>query len=303
MLLDIEDLQVSIAGTRILHDVHLGVGAGEIHALVGPNGAGKSTTIAAALGLLNRDAGRIAVFGKDPVREARAIHQRVGVLPEQNGCYDWMTAQDYLAYFVRLYGREPSLLEIARRLRAVGLDTRSSKHIGAYSRGMRQRLGLARALVPNPDLLILDEPTNGLDPRGRREMHDIFKQLAARGTGILLCTHLLDDVERLCSRVSFIVAGRTVADGKIGDLMRAGDRLPRFRLLLTGAPPRNGELPADITVVAQDGQAIVVDLAPTMDADKAWRQLMFLGWPITEIRREGGGLEDLYLDLTQRRAA
>jgi ABC-2 type transport system ATP-binding protein len=303
MLVDIDALSLSLGGVRILHDVHLSLNEGEIYGLIGPNGAGKSTTIAATIGLLSPDAGRVRVFGKDPLKEARSIYSHLGVLPEQNGFYDWMTAEDYLSFFAALHGKRLRTAELKKRLIRVGLEPRPRQTIGTFSRGMRQRLGLARALVADPALLILDEPTNGLDPRGRREIHDVFLQLAHRGVGILLCTHLLDDVDRLCHRVGIIVGGRTVADGAIVDLMRTTGKVARYRLRLAGDPPAMVEKSGRIAVVMQAGDYCIVDVDPSITPDMAWRELMFLGWPITEIRREGGGLEDLYLSLTGGRAA
>ena len=220
------------------------------------------------------------------------------MLPEQNGFYDWMSASDYLSFFASLYGLRRSRLEIEQRLARVGLKPRSGQLIGTYSRGMRQRLGLARALVADPRLLILDEPTNGLDPKGRREIYDVLLELAARGVGILLCTHLLDDVERLCDRIGVIVEGRTVAEGSIADLVREHEKASRFRLRLAGQPPSNG---VSFSIVAHEGEWWIVDLDPATQPSDAWRDALFSGWPIVEIERAGGGLEDLYLTLTEGR--
>src|SRR5262249_9777276 len=159
--------------------IRLSLWPGQVYGLIGPNGAGKSTTVAAALGLLKREAGSIAVFGRDPKLEPEAARADVGVLLEQNGLYGWMTAADYLTFFARLQKRDFTPAAVLRRLEAVGLVASASQAIGTFSHGMRQRLGLARALIGDPALLILDEPTNGLDPRGRREMHDLLLRLAA----------------------------------------------------------------------------------------------------------------------------
>jgi ABC-2 type transport system ATP-binding protein len=239
---------------------------------------------------------------------AHQSYHRLGVLPEQNGFYDWMSGEEYLAFFAALQECRLGLNQIRKRLAAVGLEPRPGQTIGTYSRGMRQRLGLARALIADPELLILDEPTNGLDPRGRREIHDILLDLAGRGVGVLLCTHLLDDVDRLCRRVGVIVDGRTVAEGTIAELMTSENRQLRFRLRLAGEPPAApGEKEPgkndNVSVVAHDGEWWIVDLNPATMPDAAWRELLFRGWPIAEIRREAGGLEDLYLSLTERKAA
>jgi ABC-2 type transport system ATP-binding protein len=303
MLIEIDKLRISLGKVAILRDVHLSLCAGEIYGLLGPNGAGKSTTIAVALGLLKPDAGHVRVFGKDPLTANHESYDGLGVLPEQNGFYDWMSAEEYLSFFAALHGRRPGVNEMNRRLSAVGLEPRPRQAIGTYSRGMRQRLGLSRALIADPKLLVLDEPTNGLDPRGRREIHDVLLGLAPRGVGILLCTHLLDDVDRLCRRVGIVVEGRTVAEGAIADLIQNENRLVRFRLRLAGEPPAVLGENEHVHVVAHEGEWWIVDLKPAVTPDAAWRELLFRGWPIAEIRREGGGLEDLYLTLTERRAA
>ena len=303
MLIDIRSLSLKLGDQPILHDVHLTLSAGEIYGLIGPNGAGKSTTIAATLGLSKRDGGTVSVLDMDPNVDAQAIHARCGVLPEQNGFYDWMTAADYLGFFARLYGHRYSLGEIESRLTQVGLEVRARQTIGTFSRGMRQRLGLARTLIGNPELLILDEPTNGLDPRGRREVHDVLISLSQRGAGILLCTHLLDDVDRLCHRIGIIVHGRTVAEGSIAKLIQADDKRIRFRLRLNGPLPKGQAVPTGVAVVAEQGEWSVVDLDPEITPDAAWRELLFAGWPVTEIHAAGGGLEDLYFNLTEEKAA
>jgi len=298
VLIEIEKLALSIGGIAILHDVRLSLGEGEIYGLIGPNGAGKSTTIAAVLGLLAPDAGTIRVFGCDPRRESRAVHAGVGILPEHGGFYDWMTGERYLAFFAALYGRGLAPSELRRLLDRVGLSPRPRQVIGSYSRGMQQRLGLARALLTEPPLLILDEPTSGLDPRGRRDIHDILIALAERGVGVLLSTHLLDDVDRLCRRIGILVEGRTITEGYVADLLWAEGRGRRYRLRLAGEPPPIEA--GHVTIVDRSDNAWVVDLHRERAPDAVWRDLMAAGWQIQEIHREGGGLEDLYFALTER---
>ncbi len=298
-LLAIQNLRLVFGKATVLYDVSLSVSPGEIVGLLGPNGAGKTTTMLAAVGLLRPLSGEVRIFGRDPWRDGPELRRRIGVLPDPNGFHDWMTAPDYLAFFARLYGAALDDASITRRLQAVGLAARPGQAIGTFSRGMRQRLGLARALVADPELLVLDEPTNGLDPRGRRDMHDLLATLAQQGTGILLCTHLLDDVERLCQRACFIAGGRTVVEGRIADLLGGHVQRNRFRLELSGQVSAATPAPAHIRVLAQDRGWAVVDVDPAVQPDTAWRELLFLGWPITAITHEGGGLEQLYLDVVQ----
>lgn len=304
MSITIKHLKLKFGSTEILHDVSISVKAGEIYGLLGPNGAGKTTSIAAALGLMPATSGLIRILGHDPAKEGVELRRLVGVLPDPNGFYDWMTASNYLSFYAGLYGARLSLSEVQKRLAQVGLEPKLGQPIRHFSRGMRQRLGLARALIADPEVLVLDEPTNGLDPRGRREIHDILIGLARdRGVSILLCTHLLDDVERLCSRVGIIVAGRTVAEGAIAELVRTRRGHRHFRLRLDGVSPKAGNREGHVMVLAQEGDWTIVAVDPSVPPEAAWSEILAAGWRVTEIAREGGGLEDLYLDLTDRRAA
>ena len=300
MILALDDIKLSLGGRPILKGVSLTLDKGEIYGLVGPNGAGKSTTIAAALGLLPVSSGAVALFKRDPRVHGDALRSRIGALPELNGFHEWMSAEEYLGYFASLYRLEYSSSELANRIGQVGLEAATGLPISTYSRGMKQRLGLARALIADPHLLVLDEPTNGLDPRGRREIHDIFLEMAGTGTAILLCTHLLDDVERLCSRVGFIVDGRTVAEGRIGDLLLSRAKAHRFRVRLAGAlPTDNSKTSLPVRILSHEGEWAIVDIPADTEPAVAWRDLVFRGWPIMEIVSAGGGLEELYMDLTQ----
>jgi ABC-2 type transport system ATP-binding protein len=298
MLLEIDHLRLSLGGRLILSDVNLDLDAGEIYGILGPNGAGKSTTIGAVLGLLRPEAGSITMFGRSPGNDNSSARRRLGVLPERNGFYDWMPAPDYLRFFASLYGKRLTPPEVAAHLSKIGLAPRAGQSIATFSQGMRQRLGLARALIGDPDLIILDEPTSGLDPRGRREFHDMLLDLARNGAGILLCTHLLDDVDRLCQRVGIMVDGRTVAEGRIADLLRQSGQCSRFRLRLAGEHAEEHGAKGIASIIAREGEWLIVDIDVSATPDRVWRELMFRGWPITEIHREGGGLEDLYLSLT-----
>jgi ABC-2 type transport system ATP-binding protein len=286
-LIEIDHLKLSLGGVPVLRDVSLEVAPAEIVGLLGPNGAGKTTTIAAALGLLQSQGGRVRLMGADPWGGDAERRRHVGVLPDPSGFYDWMTAPDYLGFFADLHGVSYDAAALAGRLAKVGLVSRPG-----------QRLGLARALVADPVLLVLDEPTNGLDPRGRREIHDLLLDLAEQGVGILLCTHILDDVERLCSRICVIDAGSTVAQGKLTDLLVGQNSQQRFRLELSATLPKDGPAPAHVRLLHQAMSYAIVDVDPHVSPPEAWRELFFLGWPIVAIAPEGGGLEALYLALT-----
>jgi ABC-2 type transport system ATP-binding protein len=245
MWIEIRDLTLTLHGRQILAGMRMNMRPGEIYGLLGPNGAGKSTTISVLTGLRKASSGSVTVLGMDPWKRRMEMHRYIGVLPEQAACYDWMNAPDYLQWFASLYGRRLTSSDIGRHLAQVGLDATNHQPIGTYSRGMRQRLGLARALLNSPTFMVLDEPTNGLDPRGRREIHDVLLELSKQqGVGLLLCTHLLDDVDRLCSRIGILHHGKSVIEGRLAELLVTLQTGRRYRLRLL-SPPGNITLPPE----------------------------------------------------------
>lgn len=299
MLIDVNHLKLTLDGRNILKDVSLHLESGEIYGLLGPNGAGKSTTIAALLGLYKADSGAIAMLDQTVGKHPEQIRSRIGVLPERAGFYHWMTVKNYLAWYAGFYGGLQQPLHLL--LKQVGLDNASNHLIGQFSRGMLQRLGLARALLHGPELLILDEPTNGLDPRGRREIHDLLLDLAReQHVGILLCTHLLDDVDRLCTRIGIIDKGCTVLEGSLPELLGQRQVGRRYRLRLESFPTNPGKFPSDVSLVRQEGDwwYFVVEAENAQFLPDIWKRMLNQGWQIAEIHAEGRGLEELYLRLT-----
>lgn len=200
-------------------DVNLEVRRGEVFGLLGPNGSGKSTTIKLILGLLHPTSGRIAVFGKRP--EDVATKELIGYLPEESYLYRFLNARETLDYYGRLFHlpRHVRQKRIDMLLEMVGLDAAQHRPVGEYSKGMQRRIGLAQALINQPQLLILDEPTTGMDPIGTRQMKDLIIRLKERGITILLCSHLLADVEDVCDRVTIMFGGRVVEEGTIDELL------------------------------------------------------------------------------------
>ncbi len=198
------------------------VAKGEIFGLLGPNGAGKTTTILMMLGLTDVSAGTISVLDHDPMREPLAVKRRVGYLPDQVGFYDNLSATENLAYTARLMGI--SAAERPKRIGAalarVRLTDVADKRVATFSRGMRQRLGLAEILMKQADVAILDEPTSGLDPQSTVEFLDMIRTLKHEGVTVLLSSHLLDQVQRICDRVALFQTGRIVLMGSVPDLAR-----------------------------------------------------------------------------------
>ena len=198
------------------------VGRGEIFGLLGPNGAGKTTTILMMLGLTEVTEGTISVLGHNPAREPLQVKRVVGYLPDTVGFYDHMTAHDNLRYTAALIGIEPGLRDkrIAAALDRVGLPDVGEKKVGAFSRGMRQRLGLAEILMKDVSIAILDEPTSGLDPHATNELLETIRSLKHDGVAVLLSSHLLERVQSVCDRVALFNAGRIALLGTVPELAR-----------------------------------------------------------------------------------
>jgi len=209
-------------GVAVVKGIAFSVARGEIFGLLGPNGAGKTTTILMLLGLSEISDGQARVLGFDPVREPLAVKRRVGYLPDQVGFYDNLSASDNLRYTARLMGleREERERKIASALTHVGLGEVVDRPVDTFSRGMRQRLGLAEILMKEAQIAILDEPTSGLDPQATAELLQIIRNLKDRGVSVLLSSHLLDRVQSICDRVALFNQGNIELLGTVGELGR-----------------------------------------------------------------------------------
>jgi ABC-2 type transport system ATP-binding protein len=201
-------------------DLNLQIRHNEIFGLLGPNGSGKTTTIKMLLGLLHPTKGHALVLGGDGTDPK--INTHVGFLPEESYLYRFLNARETLDFYGRLFGLAPKVrkMRIEALLEMVGLRAVASRPIGTYSKGMARRIGLAQALINDPDLLILDEPTTGLDPIGTRQIKDLILKLAERGKTILLCSHLLADVEDVCDRIAILYGGKVQAEGQVRELLQ-----------------------------------------------------------------------------------
>jgi ABC-2 type transport system ATP-binding protein len=216
------DLTKRYGNATVVDGLNFDVAKGEIFGLLGPNGAGKTTTILMMLGLTEVSAGTIRVLDHDPVREPLAVKRRVGYLPDQVGFYDNLTATENLAYTARLMGIPAAARpeRIASALGRVRLSDVAGKRVATFSRGMRQRLGLAEILMKQAEIAILDEPTSGLDPQSTVDFLDMIRTLKHEGVTVLLSSHLLDQVQRICDRVALFQSGRIVLLGSVPDLAR-----------------------------------------------------------------------------------
>lgn len=220
--------------TVAVDGVSLRAAPGEVVGLLGPNGSGKSTTIKMLLGLLRPSAGSVRLFGRDP-REP-AARARVGYLPELSNLHKFLTPRETLAYYAGLFDLPAAVRRerIGALLERVGLGgAGADRPVGEFSKGMARRVGLAQALINDPEFVVLDEPTSGLDPIGRREVKDLVLELGRSGKTVLLSSHLLSEVADVCSRVAILADGRVRAEGRLADLLEERDRV---RFTAAGLP-------------------------------------------------------------------
>ncbi|MBQ4481194.1 MAG: ABC transporter ATP-binding protein [Victivallales bacterium] len=209
---------------KAVNGIDFSIKPGEVFGLLGPNGSGKSTTIKMILGLLYPTRGEIKIFGQDP--QNIDIKSRIGYLPEETYLYKYLTAFETLDFYGALFGLpvEQRKERATQLLEMVGMSHAYDRPVGEFSKGMARRIGLAQALVNDPDLVILDEPTSGLDPIGCREVKDVIRLLASRGKTVILCSHLLADVQDVCNRVMVLYGGTIRAQGELKDILREEDK-------------------------------------------------------------------------------
>ncbi len=290
--------------------------AGEILGVLGPNGAGKTTAVRVLTTILAPTRGSFEVAGVTGARPAE-IRRRIGVLPESAGYPERQTGDEYLCYHARLFGasRVGARTAAAALLDEVGLSGRSRSLIGTYSRGMRQRLGIARALVNEPVVVFLDEPTLGLDPAGQRQILGTVRRIASeRGATVLLSTHLLTEVEETCSRVLILNHGRVAAEGTVSEVTRlaAAPRSGKLRVPQDQVEPALAALstvPGVTLAASPDGQPGLIGISlaqadgwPVEDAMNAGlRAIVDAGIPVLSFELEGARLSDAFLAMTEPR--
>jgi len=305
-------LTKNYGGVLAVDKLSFNAGAGEVIGLLGPNGAGKTTAIRMLTTILSPTAGTFAVAGVPHTRPAE-IRRRVGVLPESAGYPEQQAGAEFLRYHARLFGhsRASAQSTAGALLEQVGLAERGASRIGTYSRGMRQRLGIARALVNDPDVVFFDEPTLGLDPAGQRQVLRLVEAIARdRGATVLLSTHFLAEVEDICSRVLILNRGRVVAEGTVAEVTRraSAPRRARFRVpaemleralaVLSQVPGLKDAQPLDgrpdwVAVHFDEGQANA-----HVDVSHAVRALADNDVQLLAFELEGARLSDAFLEMT-----
>jgi ABC-2 type transport system ATP-binding protein len=310
LMIEVEDLTKNYGLTRAVNKVSFSVKRGEVLGFLGPNGAGKSTTMKMLTCYLAPTAGRAMVAGHDVFSDSLEVRKRVGYLPEDTPIYRDMTVVEFLEFAAALRGMDRS--KIAGRIKEIGLRCGlgdvAGKLVGELSKGFRQRVGLAQAMLHDPDIVILDEPTSGLDPNQIVEIRSLIKEIGREKT-VILSTHILPEVQATCSRVVIISDGKLVADGT-PDQLRARERGGRYRVVVesNGVPKEAirdqlarlaGVTRCELVTGEEGSHAFAVDAASANDLRKPiFRAAVDNRWTLLELARESASLEDVFRHLT-----
>jgi len=304
-MISLSQVHKSLSQTSVINDLNLTIKEGEIVGLLGPNGAGKTTTVRMIAGVLPPSKGRVSINDIDLFDEEQKCPLRIGYLPENNPVYDDMTVEEFMLFWGNIKGMEASDLKscIKEVVKQTGLAEVYYRLISELSKGFRQRVGLAQAILDKPDILLLDEPTEGLDPNQRREIHDLITSLGKKRT-VIICSHVLSEITKMCNRIIIINRGVIVADSpvdKVGDL--AGG--VRYEVMVKGKQIEKGlqgikgvskvevsdSKPANVYHVFADAKTdlrlAIFELAKKQD------------WDLYELTRKHEDLEDIFAQVTR----
>lgn len=301
VIIRIQDLTKCYGSKTAVSELSLEIRRGEIFGLLGPNGAGKTTTTLMLLGLTEPDSGAAWIDGKDCIRDPLAVKRITGYLPDNVGFYADMTGRENLRFTGRLNGLEDSVIEerIDSLLEKVGMTYAADQKAGTYSRGMRQRLGIADVLMKDPKVVILDEPTLGIDPEGMRELIGLIRKLAEEdGRTILISSHQLHQIQQICDRVGLFVDGSLIACGTIEELAKQMQQEGCF-VLETAALPDNQEFFSllqglgNVRQVEREGEIYVIHSGSDVKRELI-RKSLDGGFTLTHLRQRGNDLDEIY---------
>ncbi len=305
MIVELEGVEKRYGATRALAGADLVVPEGSVFGLIGPNGAGKTTTLLIVSSLLARDGGRVRVAGTDPQTDPEAVRRILGYMPDFFGFYDNLTTVEYLDFFAAAQRipppRRPAI--IADLLSLVELEDKADTEVNSLSRGMKQRLSLARALVHDPDLLVLDEPASGLDPRARIQQRELIAELARMGKTIIISSHILSELEGICSHLAVIDEGLVKRQGEIGEIRHA---LTETHRIVARVPDERIDdvfdlveaMPETDEVVVESGLARFTYQGGDEVSARILAAVVAAGIPVFEWRTESAGLEEVFMVIT-----
>lgn len=290
-VLEINNLTKVFGKITAVDSLSFSVNKGDIYGILGPNGSGKSTTLGMVLNVVNPTSGSWKWFGEEPQQEHL---KRIGAIIERPNFYPYLTATQNLKIVAKIKNANPNNIE--HKLRTVGLFDRKDSVFSTYSLGMKQRLAIAAALLNDPEILILDEPTNGLDPQGIRDIRDIIRQIATGGTTILLASHLLDEVEKVCSHVVVIKNGKKLYSGKVDEMTASYGYIEVNADNRTLLLQKLGEL--GFTKIQQEKDFIKLILESETDTRSLNETLFKSGVTLTHLVKRKNTLEEQFIELT-----
>lgn len=294
-ILSIKNLNKKYGTVHAVNNVSLEIEKGNVYGILGPNGSGKSTTLGIVLNVVNKTSGEYSWFGG--TMQTHDALKKVGAIIERPNFYPYMTAKENLELVCKI--KNINYTKVDEKLELVGLVDRKNSKFSTFSLGMKQRLAIASALLNDPEILILDEPTNGLDPQGIHQIRDIIRLIASQGTTILLASHLLDEVEKVCSHVLVLRKGKILYSGKVGDMSNSEDF---FELNSTDILSLKSILEnhPSIQKVMEENGKIVAYFKTTIDASDLNRYLFEKGIAVNHLIKRKRSLEEQFLELTEK---
>lgn len=305
-MLKIHGLSKKFKNFQALNGLEMEIEEGALYGFVGPNGAGKTTAIRIITGLLLPDEGSVEIAGKDALRYRDEVKNEFGYVPDEFGMYDNLKVWEYMEFFASCYGYSGLVARerCTELLKQVKLDDRADAFVDSLSRGMKQRLCLARALIHDPKLLVLDEPTSGMDPRTRMEFKELLKELCADGKTILVSSHILSELSQMCTDIGIIDAGKIVLSGNMSEILqKVNDSNP---LLIKVHEQRDAAIrmlrqePAVKTIAIREGDIAVRFHGGHQAEAELLRKLVEAGIPVSGFIREQGDLESIFMQITNR---
>ncbi|MBS5307889.1 ABC transporter ATP-binding protein [Clostridium tertium] len=304
-MLVIKNLEKSYGNFKALNGLNLEIEKGEIFGFIGPNGAGKSTTMKIVSGLLSPDSGEVYVDGIDAIKNNKELKDKIGYMPDFFGVYDNLRAIEYLEFYASIYG---IVGEEARKLsmdllELVNLQDKWDANVDGLSRGMKQRLCLARCLVHNPELLILDEPASGMDPRARFEMKGILKNLKEMGKTIIVSSHILSELGEICTRIGIIKNGSIVCEGTVEEVMLRASGTAPINITVMEDPEKAIEVLKqipDVKEISLDGNKVTASVAGgDKEAKEILKALVTQEVSVIGFAKAVGNLEDVFIQITE----
>ncbi|WP_455714063.1 ABC transporter ATP-binding protein [Anaerosporobacter sp.] len=304
-MLELQDLCKKYGRHTVLDNMNLHIEKGQLFGLVGPNGAGKTTLIKIIAGLLELDYGSVLVDGKQTSTKERRSHTKIGYMPDYFGVYQNLKVYEYMDFYTQMYGYKgkEAKNKVEENLELVNLLSRKDEYVDDLSRGIKQRLCLARCLLSEPELLLLDEPTSGLDPRGRNDIRNILNILQGKGMTIIISSHILQDLSQMCSHIGIVDNGKMVTQGPVEDILQMEEQSKPLRIRFTEVNSSllkylgSHVLISNLTI---DGTQTTMRFeGDSMEEAKLLTTLIQNGARICYFAREEGNLEKLFLRITK----